>query len=235
MNAFTSRDEGLGAALRSLETPDHQPGFDDELRRRLTEKPRRSPPQLLAIAAALAAVVTVPALVLMQSSGSDEPRDWSAAVGDLPALAPGKPKARGTGSTSSMEYVSRDDLIARATRVFVGTVVAEGGPEFADPQNVEHPRMTVHRVRFSVERTLRGEETDALDLTIPDFDPTLDVFEVGDRLLVFARMTEFGALSVPGLVPEGYFQGVFPARDDGTAGSGDVTFSLDELEEELRR
>jgi hypothetical protein len=156
-------------------------------------------------------------------------------VGDLPALAPGKSTPQGAGSTSIIAQVTREDLIANSARVFVGTVVAEGGPEFVDPENQEFERMTVHRVRFSVERTLRGEETDALDLTIPDGDPTIDVFEVGDRVLVFARPTEFGELRVPGLVPEGYFQGVFPVRDDGTARSGDVTFSLDELEEELQR
>jgi hypothetical protein len=230
----TSRDEKLGAALRALETPEHRPGFDDELRRRLDERPRRSRPRILAIAAALTAAVVVPALVLTLGS-DDAPRDWSAAVGDLPALAPGEPSSQGagTGSTSIIMRVTREDLIANSTRVFVGTVVAEGGSELVDPEGQDFPRMTVHRVRFSVERTLRGEETDALDVTIPDGDPTIDVFEVGDRLLVFARPTEFGELRVPGLVPEGYFQGVFPVRADGTAGTGDETFSLDELEAEL--
>jgi hypothetical protein len=38
-NSPTYRDEELGAALRSLETPEHRPGFDSELQRLLAEEP----------------------------------------------------------------------------------------------------------------------------------------------------------------------------------------------------
>lgn len=34
---------------------------------------------------------------------------------------------------------------------------------------------------------------------------------------------------------DGHYQGVFPVHDEGTAGSGNVTFSLDEPEAELAR
>lgn len=256
MNTPTYRDEKLGAALRALETPDHGLRFGADLRRRLAEERpvagdmrvlRRFRPSRLsrrrsvAVAAVMAAAVAVPAVVLgVQALGSEStPPDWSAAVGDLPALAPGPPRTQ--GGSASIAHVSPEELVSRAANVFVGTVVAEGGSEFADPV-FEDPdyvrmRMTVHRVRFSVERTLRGEAVPALDLTIPDLGPDIDVFEVGDRLLVFASPVEFGELRVPGLTPMGYFQGVFRMGADGTArneGSG-VTFTIDELESELER
>ena len=234
----TSRDEQLGAALRALETPEHRPGFDAELRRRLDERPRRSRPRILAIAAVLTAAVVVPALVLAQTLGSDEPRDWSAAIGDLPALAPGEPKSQGASSSSLIEGVSRGQLVSDAERVFVGTVVAKGGSEFVDPpRDPDFPRLTAHRVRFSVERTLRGEDAPVLDLLILDGVMEFGDFEVGDRVLVFAETRELGELRASGLTPMGYWQGVFRARGDGTARNEptDVTFSLDELEAELQR
>jgi len=244
----TYRDEELGVALRALETPEHRPGFDTDLSRRLAdERPgaadtRRHGRGWLSRrrigAVVLAAAVAVPALVLgVQAVGSDAPTDWTAAVGDLPALAPGSPRPQGASSTSLIAQVSPEDLVSNATHVFVGTVVAEGGSEYADPVFEDREfRMTIHRVRFSVEQTLRGEEVSALDLTIPDFSLEADVFDVGDRLLVFANPTEFGSLHVPGLVPMGYFQGVFRMRPDGTARNegGDVTFVIDELESELQ-
>ncbi len=248
-NTATYRDEELGDALRALETPEHGPGFDAELGRRLAgERPgatdarrpghgRLSRRRIGSIL--LAAAVAVPAVVLgVQAVGSDAPTDWSAAVGDLPALAPGEPRPQAASTTSLIVQVSREDLVSEATRVFVGTVVAEGGSEFVDPE-YEDPnliRMTVHRVRFDVERTLRGEDASALDLTIADSSLEADVFEVGDRLLVFANPNRFGELAVPGLAPMGDFQGAFRVGDDGTArneGSG-VTFDVDELESELQ-
>jgi hypothetical protein len=123
--------------------------------------------------------------------------------------------------------------------VFVGTVVAEGGSEPADDGvgvEAEHGlRMTVHRERFSVERTLRGDAAAVLDLTIPDCHG-MDVFEVGDRYLVFASPRRFGDLRVAGLAPHGYAQGVFRMGDDGTARNA-VTgwaYSIDDLEADLR-
>ncbi len=41
MSVPTVRDDELGAALRALETPEHRPGFDDELRRRLIDESER--------------------------------------------------------------------------------------------------------------------------------------------------------------------------------------------------
>jgi hypothetical protein len=41
MSIPTVRDEELGAALRALETPEHRPGFESELRRRLAEVDRQ--------------------------------------------------------------------------------------------------------------------------------------------------------------------------------------------------
>jgi hypothetical protein len=237
MTSPTIRDEELGAALRALETPEHGPGFDAELRRRLDERPRRTRARLVAIAAVLAVAVAVPAVVLAQTLGSDEPRDWSAAIGDLPALPPGEPKSQAAGSSALTAHVSREDLLAPATRVFVGTVVAKGGSEFLYPphDNLDF-RPSVHRVRFSVERTLRGEHAPVLDLLILDGSMEFGDFKIGERVLVFTEIREFGE-RVPALTPHGYWQGVFRVRDDGTARNEatDTTFSLDELEAELQR
>jgi hypothetical protein len=246
-----TRDEELGAALRALETPEHRPGFEADLRRRLEElsavRARRgryvglSRPRAVAIAVAAAVAVVVPAAVLgVQGLGSDAPRDWSAAVGDLPALAPGEPKPSSPAAgTSLMVQVTRAQLVSDAERVFVGTVVAEGGSEFVDPpfENPDFIRGTAHRVRFAVDDTFRGEETDVLDLLIPDGAMEFGDFEVGQHVLVFAETRELGELRVPGLMPLGYWQGVFRVGDDGTARNEatDLAFSLDELEAELQR
>lgn len=239
MNTTTTRDEELGAALRALETPQHRPGFEEELRQRLDERPRRSRARLVAIAAVLAVAVAVPAVVLEQTLGSDEPRDWSAAVGDLPALAPGEPKSQAAASSSSLIFhIAKWRLVSDAERIFVGTVVAKGGSEFVEPAHGEPdlPHLTAHRVRFSVERMLRGEDAPVLDLLLLDGMEFGD-FEVGERVLVFAETRELGEWRFSGLAPVGNWQGVFRVRDDGTARNEatDTSFSLDELEAELQR
>jgi hypothetical protein len=63
---MSDRDERLGTVLRELEVPDHRPGFERELRRRLEEQRRPRRLRSLAIpAAGLAAAVTVAVVVLL--------------------------------------------------------------------------------------------------------------------------------------------------------------------------
>ena len=66
---MTDRDEALGAALRELETPEHLPGFETELRRRLPgRRPRRRIAARLALVAA-AAAAAIAAASLVHSGG----------------------------------------------------------------------------------------------------------------------------------------------------------------------
>jgi hypothetical protein len=83
-------DRELGAALRELEVPEHRPGFEPELRRRL-ERPRRQAwliPVAAAITVILAAVV---ALALPRGSGvasaAEVRRAISAALGSAHTIS----------------------------------------------------------------------------------------------------------------------------------------------------
>ncbi len=155
--------------------------------------------------------------------------------GSLAPLPPGPPKMQAVEAT--IESVSLGELKARSRVVFVGTVVAEGGSEgigVAGPPE-SGGELTVHRVRFSVERTLRGEDVRELDVIVPDISE-LDGFEIGERYLVFSENRAFGDGRVSGQSPTGYYQGSFRAigdnaRNDRTAES----LSINELASELRR
>jgi hypothetical protein len=77
------RDEGLGAALRELEVPEHRIGFEQELRRRLEERPRQRP--LLGrwrIAAAVGGAAAVAAVIVLLLVGLPQ-----SGTGPSPALA----------------------------------------------------------------------------------------------------------------------------------------------------
>jgi hypothetical protein len=65
-----THDRELGAALRELDVPEHRPGFDEELERRLTQRPRRRRSWVLAAAAALA-LVAAASLALFLPRGSE--------------------------------------------------------------------------------------------------------------------------------------------------------------------
>src|SRR5438874_385395 len=69
---MTERDERLGSALRELEVPEHRPGFEQELRRRLEQRPaRRVRRWSVAVGvAAVAAAAIVLLLVGLPKSGT---------------------------------------------------------------------------------------------------------------------------------------------------------------------
>ncbi|MDQ3824070.1 MAG: hypothetical protein M3321_12605 [Actinomycetota bacterium] len=74
--------------------------------------------------------------------------------------------------------------------------------------------MTVHRIRFDVERVFRGARVDTIDVTTLDAEE-LDAFELGRRYVVFAEPRTFGVETTPRLAPVGYWQGAFAVAGDG--------------------
>lgn len=187
----------------------------------------RHPRVIAALAGLLVAIGAVSVAVFVTyGDGGDS---------SLARLPPGPPKMQAVEAT--IEHVSLVELKARSLVVFVGTVVAEGGSEgigVAGPPE-SGGELTVHRVRFSVERVLRGEEVQELDVIVPDI-AELDVFQAGERYLVFLESRTFGDGRVSGLSPTGYYQGSFraigdTARNDRTA----LSLSIDALASELRR
>ena len=156
-------------------------------------------------------------------------------------LPPGPTQApRGFGGAALIGYVSPEDLVTNSEIVFVGTVVGEGEPELIGDPIADAARQgsTVHPVRFSVEKTLEGELASELDLLYPSFPgDTQDIFETGDRLLVFARDVSFGTNRITGITPRGYYQGVFRMEGDEVARNETtgLRISMPGLEDALRR
>jgi len=174
----------------------------------------------------LLAVIAVVASALLASVNQER------SLGPLP---PGPPKNQAVEAT--IQGVSLDDMKRRSHAVFVGTALAVGGSEgigVAGPPE-SGGELTVHRVRFSVERALRGNRVQELDLIVPDISE-LDTFEIGTRYLIFAENRSFGDGQIAGLSPTGYYQGTFraigdAARSDRTG----VSLSIEQLASELGR
>jgi hypothetical protein len=153
----------------------------------------------------------------------------------LPTLPPGEPKLlRMTGIAERVDF---EKLVARAEIVFIGTVADIGGSEVVTPAGApgEPFLLTRHRVRFAVEKTMRGGETESIGISLLDIPETNVDFEVGKSYLVLARRTELGTSRVPAIVPDGYAQGVYTVVA-GTLATNPINGSvtLDELEERLR-
>lgn len=156
---------------------------------------------------------------------------------ELAALPPGVPRVLGL---FDMSYPQLDELVATSPAVFVGTVEDVGGPETVGvpvPGEPRIPPQSIHRVRFSVERSLRGQHVPTLDLSTLDGGPEVDPFVVGQRVLVFARFVTFGDRRITRLAPNGYTHGVFRVGGDGMwrNRAGLTTFGLAELERRLAR
>ena len=153
--------------------------------------------------------------------------DQLAAEAGLDALPPGPPVS--SGGHAVIEAMDLDKFKDRATVMFVGRVVEEGGSE---PIGVKGPpesggQETVHRVRFAVDRVVRGEDVKVLDILVPDI-PGLDTFELDTDFLVFANQIVFGDGRVSGLAAIGYSQGAFRLTGADTATNeavGDLTIT----------
>ena len=151
-------------------------------------------------------------------------------------------------SALEIEMVTLDQAIADANTIFVGRVMAIG-----PGQNVSSGKPAddtiVCPVRYRVERMLRGDPADTIDLGDWFSDTAIKerpgvyshnypggMFpaEVGKRYLVFAHRTELGTRHVSMLVPEGAWQNVYELTDDDTAVNAARTkVNLDELAQRL--
>lgn len=188
---MTTTDYELTAMLRAYEGPP-----------RAVTSPRRAGFRarwlLVPAAAALAAVLAGTALVLR-----DGPPSAPEAGTTLPALPPGGPDALPPGDSLGMVVaISFDEAIAQADTVFVGTVSAIGGQEQVEG-------LAVRRVRYSVERMLRGGPAAEIDLTAIDSFSNSFAAEVGTTYLVLAEETVLGQGGSVALVPVGAAQGVY--------------------------
>jgi hypothetical protein len=147
----------------------------------------------------------------------------------LPPLPGGKPTAR--LGDASLEYVSKPQLLARATVVFLGTALAKGGSEVVAPETPDTgPAISVHRIRFQADAVFRGPRVDTFDVSVVDA-ADLDPFSVGKQYVVFAEPRTFGTEQASRLAPVGYFQGSFlrgadPARPDVAANERGDTVSV---------
>lgn len=186
--------------------------------------------RVAAVLVTAALVVVVVAIFAVQSFGSG---------GSSSYLLPSGPTQVPCASGAVLGHASPEDLVEHSELVFVGTVISESDPELigdpvADPAG---QGATVHKVRFAVERTLRGEHASKRDLLYPSFaGDTCDFFETGDRLLVFARPVIFGHNQIKGITPRGYYQGVFRMESEAVARNefSGVRMSIAGLEDALR-
>jgi hypothetical protein len=170
----------------------------------------------VAVPALAAAAVLAGAFLLLRDGGDGGL--------PLPALPAGGPQALAPQPSLGMVIaVSLDEAIAQADLVFVGSVTAIGGEETLDG-------VPVQRVRYGVERMLRGTAADEVDLTAAISLETSFPAEVGQRYLVLAEETPLGQEGALVLVPVGAAQGVYDVAD-GTATSAltGESVSLDDV------
>jgi hypothetical protein len=164
-------------------------------------RPARFPVRRLLVPALAAAVVLAGATLLLRDGSPGETAREAETT--LPALPPGGPDALPAGESMGMVVaISFDEAIAQADAIFVGTVSAIGGRETVDD-------LAVRRVRYSVERVLRGSAVEAIDLTAIDSFSNSFAAEVGTRYLVLAEETALGQGGAVALVPVGAAQGVY--------------------------
>jgi hypothetical protein len=155
---------------------------------------------ILAFAGAISAV----SVLRSDGSGATARSDTQQA---LPPLPPGPP--RKTTAEATSERVTMDDMISRAPMVFLGRVSAIGGSEVVSPTSAEEgPALTVHRTRFEVLRSLRGDLPAVIDIS--EFDVLgAAAFEIGGTYVVFAESRSLGSSKTAAVVPFGYAQGVY--------------------------
>lgn len=220
MTPETQVDErALRERFAALEHPPESPDWAEVL---LLTGPttRRRPPRLrrpllaLAAALALAVVAGAVAVVALDRGTDDEAAPPASATGEpLAALQPGPPTP-GPDSMQQVVAFTLDELVAEADVVFVGVVEAVGGSEPVAPGG-----LTAHRVRFLVERPLRGLGEGLVDVTEPDSVSLASGYDYapGERYLVFAEPQAIDLGAEPVLVPLGYMQGVFRVTGEDTA------------------
>jgi hypothetical protein len=128
--------------------------------------------------------------------------------------------------------VPLDEMIAKSDLIFVGTVTAIEGPEELSPANPpDYPDpILAYRVTFEVERLLRGDDEDEIEVTNTMGRGPAFSAEVGEEYLVFAAREEVGYQHVPRLIAVGIDQGVFRVTGPNSAeNSRTVTLDLDEV------
>jgi len=228
-------EQALRERFAALEHPPESPDWAEVV---LLTGPttRQRPPRLrrplvaLAAALALAAVAGAAAIVVLGGE-SKEAAPTASATGEPLAALPAGPPTPGPDSMQQVVAFTLDELVAEADVVFVGVAEAVGGSEPVVPGG-----LTAHRVRFLVERPLRGLGEGLVDVTEPDSISLATGYDYapGERYLVFAEPQALDLGADPVLVPLGYMQGVFRVTGEDTAGNdwlGEV--NLNELESRL--
>lgn len=197
----------LASTLRAYQGPPRP-------RQRLARRRWRAP-RLAAAAAATLLAAAGATVGVIYGAGGDGNSTVALRHVELPALPSGPSRLSGGGGTAVVEHVSLDEMIERADVVFVGRVSEIGGIETVDSGSpLPFP---THRVRYQVERVLRGKKVDQIDLTDPVISEAAFPAEVDKRYLVFAEWRELGEARIRRLVPSGYWQGVYEVGSDGRA------------------
>ncbi|MFN8221961.1 MAG: hypothetical protein U0R50_01785 [Gaiellales bacterium] len=176
---------------------------------------------------ALCAVAVMPEL----SDSGDSSSNAVHATAALTPLPAGPPK--GSDAHATVGRATLDDMISSAPIVFIGRALDVGGSEVVSPAGAtESVPLTVHRTRFEIIRTLRGDVPLVLDITQFDVEESFP-FEIGKPYVIFAEPRELGSKGVSALVPYGYYQGIYVQQNDNTV-SNDLNGSIEITKLEAR-
>lgn len=198
--------------------------------------------QAVAAVGAVAAIAAAFALSQRYVDGDTPPvatgdRELAAALGEAEGLRPlaeGMPRI--DDGHALVGTVTPEQLLESSPLIFVGVPIARGASEVVSEADPSEPiaALTAHRVRFAVEKVLRGKPAEAIDLSLLDVDPDYDRFVLGDRYLIFAQTTELGSSRTPAVIPNGYYQGSFEFKDQRIAeNSRKDAFDVTELAKKL--
>lgn len=134
---------------------------------------------------------------------------------------------------AAVEHVSLEEMIARANVVFVGVVADIGGTEILSRDEVGFA-MEANRVRYRIERILRGDPVDQIDITNLTLGETAFPAAVGKRYLMFAEWRPLGSQRIRRLVPSGYVQGVYEVvAPDRAINATNGTVSIDAVADQV--